>query len=113
MSFRNTFVTDYIYSAGDERYVEAAQKLNKAFEDGNDNLAAKISDSGYGYLAGTNRTHGGSVGELEGYISDFLREIEQITLVPFRLTYMLESNAVITYSIEPRTKVNDLELKDE
>lgn len=101
MSFRNTFVTDFIYSAA-EGYVEAAQELNKAFENGNDSLTSKLDERGYGYFAGINRTHGGSVQELMDYTKDFIREIEQITKVPFRLTYMLESNAVITFSIEPR-----------
>lgn len=102
MSFRNTFVTDFIYSAADG-YVEAAKELNKAFENGNDRLVSKLDKRGYGYFSGINRTHGGSIEELHGYLKDFLREIEQITKVPFRLTYMLESNAVITYDIKPTT----------
>lgn len=102
MSFRNTFITDFIYSAGDESRVEAAAKLNKLFEEYNDKIVCHIDERGFGYFAGTNRTHGGSISELEGYIRGFLRLVENTTKVPFRLTYMLESNAVITYNIEPR-----------
>lgn len=102
MSFRNTFVTDFIYSATDDNYVGAAQKLNKIFKEGNDHLVSELDERGYGYFAGTNRTHGGSISELEGYVREFIGKAEEATLVPFRLTYMLESNAVITYSVEPR-----------
>lgn len=101
MSFRNTFITDYIYSAGSEDSVAAAQKLNDVFENWADRLVSKIDDRGFGFYAGINRTHSGSVVEHQGYIQEFLIEAAKITVVPFRLTMMLESDAVITYTIEP------------
>lgn len=100
MSFRNTFITDYIYSAGDA--VEAAQKLNEAFKVGNDRLTSSLTKDGYGYFAGINRTSSGTVEQLLSYIGEFIIEIERITRVPFRLTYMLESGPTITYDIQPR-----------
>lgn len=101
MSFRNTFVTDFIYSAGSDESIKAAQELSKLFEDWADHLVNKIDDRGFGYYAGTNRTHGGGIEEHQGYIRDLLIDCAKVTAVPFRLTMMLESNAVITYSIEP------------
>lgn len=105
MSFRNTFVTDFIYSASDDT-VEASQLLVVAFEEWADSLKSKIDKRGYGYFAGISRTHGGSINEHLEYDSQFIAEISSITKVPFRLTFMLESNAVITYNIEPATPLD-------
>lgn len=100
MSFRSTFVTDFIYSAGEAK--ETAQVLNKLFEENSDNLVSKLDGRGYGYFAGRYRTLSGTFYELTNDIEGFLEELRKATKVPFRITYMLESNAVITYDINPR-----------
>jgi hypothetical protein len=99
MSFRNTYVTDYIYCASDE-VIHSNDAVKTVFER-NTNLSVSVKESGYGYYAGVIKTSSGTEEELVGYMSEITRELRKVTRVPFRLTVMLESGPVFTYMVEP------------
>lgn len=101
MSFRNTFVTDYIYMAGFKNYKDSTEILNQLFNHWADDLISSLDERGYGFYSGRIRTHSGSLEEFQEAANQFLTLAPQTTLVPFRLVVCLESNATITYLIEP------------
>lgn len=103
MSFRNTFITDFIYQAGAEDILAANKKVLEVFERYTTQVDRKTDSRGFGYYSGRIDTSGGSIGEMADYkIDHFQRELAEATRVPFRLVILLESNAVITCDIQPR-----------
>lgn len=103
MSFRNTFVTDYIYQASDE--VKAANvDVTSVFEEHVTSLNSKVDGRGYGYYSGILGTSSLNLDDLDSYIRELVTALEKVTKVPFRLTVMQESGAVITWPVEPRNK---------
>ena len=100
MSFRNTFVTDFIYQAGDKEMIEATKALTEVFERLT-TLKSKIDKRGYGYYAGTISSLDGSMCSNDIQLEKLVYELEKITKVPFRITFLLESNAQITFNVSP------------
>lgn len=100
MSFRHPFITDFIYQGGDD-VKESNPKLTKVFNQ-HGTLCNQITESGLGYYAGMMRTSSLGCELSEMGLEEFVSDLEKVTKVPFRLTVMQESGAVITYSIEPR-----------
>lgn len=100
MSFRNTFVTDFIYQASDE-VRDANKLLTTVFKDQGVKLISEVDERGYGYYAGIIGTSSISLDDLDQYVRDIVNDLSKATKVPFRLTVMQESGAVITWSVEP------------
>lgn len=102
MSFRNTFITDFIYQAGDDTK-DANDKVTGVFRQYVIRLDRTPDERGYGYYSGRIDTLGGSLAEMVDYkIDQFQNELRKATKVPFRLIILLESNAVITCDIQPQ-----------
>lgn len=98
MSFRNTFVTDFIYQASDE-VREANAELDKIFEDwAGSGLRSKVDKRGYGFYAGIFK--GLYPTEYENDMSQIVSKLEKATKVPFRITVLAESGPAITYEIK-------------
>lgn len=99
MSFRNPFVTDFIYQASeDTRGVNPLIK-DLLVEHGA-TISHEVDERGYGYFSGTFRTLDGSTEEQN--FSDLTWKLGKVTKVPFRLTVLYESGPSITYEIRPR-----------
>lgn len=103
MSFRNTFVTDFIYQAGAD-VIEANAFVTEAFKNHTSSLSSEVGENGMGYYAGIIKTLslGLEIDELE--LGSLIFDLEHATRVPFRLTILQESGVSITCTIEPRTK---------
>jgi hypothetical protein len=99
MSFRNTFVTDFIYQAHDD-VVGGVPALTEAFRDWTTSLDTTPDERGYGNYSGRIGTSGGSVEELD--LIRFQRALEEVALIPFRLVILVESGATIVLNIEAR-----------
>lgn len=102
MSFRNPFITDFIYQASDETR-DANEGLRTAFKKYARHIAHEVDERGYGYFAGTLSSLDGSISDTG--IEELARELEKATKVPFRLTVLFESGPAITYEISPRDKL--------
>lgn len=99
MSFRNTFVTDFIYQASEETR-DASIELNKIFEEWcGSTLSSKIDERGYGYFAGFFK--GLYPDEYKNDLKEIIPKLEKATKVPFRLTILPESELEITIKINP------------
>ncbi len=98
MSFRNTFITDFIYQASEE-VVGANDGLKEVFKKYARHLGSEVDERGYGYFAGTFSTLDGSIYDMG--LPEIVRELEKATKVPFRLTILVESGPAITYEITP------------
>lgn len=102
MSFRHPFVTDFIYQGGDD-VKNANAKITAAFKERGITLFQEVDPQrGLGFYCGMIRTSslGCELSEME--LEPLIAGLEMATKVPFRLTIMQESGAVITYPIEPR-----------
>lgn len=102
MSFRNTFVTDFIYQASPET-VDANVEVEKIFREYAARLDSLVDDRGYGYFAGWIKTLDGSLDQME--LHRLVRKLEKATRVPFRLTVLVESGPILTYEIAPKKEV--------
>lgn len=101
MSFRNTFITDFIYQASDETRLANELVKRKLLEHA-DHLHAEVDERGYGFYAGIMRTHSGTIGELvDSGLERLISELRDVTRVPFRLTILCESGPILTFNIEP------------
>jgi hypothetical protein len=101
MSFRNTFITDYIYQASDDTR-DANKLVNEVFRNYASYLDHEVDERGFGYYAGIIKTHSLSLDDLDKDIREIVGALEEVTKVPFRLTVMQESGAVITWPVEPQ-----------
>ena len=102
MSFRNTFITDFIYQASDETK-EASIELNKIFKEWcGSTLVSKIDERGYGYFAGVFK--GLYPTEYQNDLTQIIPKIEKATKVKFRLIILPESEPAIIYLIEPKNE---------
>lgn len=101
MSFRNTFITDFIYCAASEVFLASNTDVKNVFENHGIRLDQWVRDSGYGYYAGIIKTSDLRCMLSELNIEELIWDLEKVTKVPFRLTVMQESGAVITYQITP------------
>lgn len=99
MSFRNPFVTDFIYQASDETRPNI-QPVSEVFERYARQLVHKVDERGYGFYAGTFSSLDGSVQDVG--LEEIVRELEKVARFPFRLSVLLESGPVIIYEIEPQ-----------
>lgn len=101
MSFRNTFVTDFIYQASDE-VRESNRDVAAVFQRWcGSTLAAQVDERGYGYYSGWFKTLSGTLHEAQEDLRQIIPELEKATKAPFRLTILLESEAQLTYLIKP------------
>ena len=98
MSFRNTFITDFIYQGGDDS-VESNEKLREIFKKYARHLSREIDERGLGYFSGILSSLDGSIDQAG--IIDMVYELEKATKIPFRLTILMESGPDITYNINP------------
>lgn len=102
MSFRNTFVTNFIYQASDE-VKEANPPVTAIFEKWcGSTLDARVDERGYGYYAGWFKTLSGTLEEAQEDFQEIIPALEKATKVAFRLTVLLEGGPIVTYDIEPR-----------
>lgn len=102
MSFRHTFVTDFIYS-GVEEYKDANAKLAEIFRQWcHRTLDKELDERGFGYFAGVIGSGHPDLDLSDMGLGGLVYELEKVTPVPFRLTVMQESGPVITYAVEPR-----------
>ena len=103
MSYRNTFVTDFIYQASDE-VRDANRELDKIFTEwAGSGLVSKVDDRGYGYYAGMFK--GSYDTEYENDLSQIVPRLQRATKVPFRLTDLPESGEATTRDINPLEKI--------
>lgn len=100
MSFRNPFVTDFIYQAATPEMVETCKVLRDIFAKYAREVSSEVDERGYGYFAGRLSSLDGSIQDTG--CDELASELEKATKVPFRLTVMLESGPVLTYEIKPR-----------
>ena len=98
MSFRNPFVTDYIYQAREE-LKESNNKVKEVFEK-YCHLVSSVDERGFGYYSGILKSLDGSIDDTG--VLELVRDLEEVTKIPFRLTILLESSAVMTFNITPR-----------
>ncbi len=98
MSFRNTFITDFIYQASDD-VRDANDNLRAVFKTYARHLSKEIDERGYGYFAGIFSTLDGSIHDMG--LPQIIEELQKATKVPFRLTILIESGPQITYEITP------------
>ena len=99
MSYRHTFITDFIYQASDETR-DANLEMIKIFEDWiGSGLVSKIDKRGYGFYAGVFK--GLYDTEYEEDLKQIIPKLEKATKVPFRLTILPEGKKEITYQINP------------
>lgn len=101
MSFRNPFVTDYIYQAREELKGDNT-RVKEVFEK-YCHLVSSVDERGYGYYSGILKSLDGSINDTG--ILELVNELEKNTAVPFRLTILLESGPVITFDIKPLNMV--------
>lgn len=99
MSFRNPFITDFIYGA-DERVKSMFPAIEEVFKNNGITLVRKPDKRGMGYYCGLHRTSGGELDEYN--LSRLRNELDHATKIPFRLTILQESGPVITFDIQPR-----------
>ena len=99
MSFRNTFITDFIYQASEETKGSNAG-VREIFKKYARHLAWEVDERGYGYYAGTFSTLDGSIHDMG--LPEIIGELERVTKIPFRLTILVESGPQITYEITPQ-----------
>lgn len=101
MSFRHPLITDFIYAGSDDfsAQMPAVTEVMKSYC----TLSQEPDSRGMGYYAGMMRTSSLSLLLEEMGLEDLIHHLEKVTPVPFRLTVMQESGAVITYSVEPRS----------
>lgn len=104
MSFRNTFITDFIYCASED-VIDSNKAVKAVFENHGIQLSNYMRDDGYGYYSGIIKTSELRCMLSEMELEELVWDLEKATKVPFRLTVMQESGAVITYPIEPRGKI--------
>ena len=100
MSFRNPFVTDFIYQATDE-VRESNRAVTEVFEKWAAVLSSKVDERGYGYYAGWFKTLSGTLHEACEDFRQIIPELEKATKAEFRLTILLESEAAVTFTIKP------------
>ena len=99
MSYRNTFITDYIYQASDD-VRDANADVKKVFEDWiGSGLKSKVDDRGYGFYAGVFR--GLYPTEYKDDLVQIIPKLEKATKVPFRLTILPECASEFTIKIIP------------
>lgn len=97
MSYRNTFVTEFIYHGSDD----GNQALTEVFERwAGTGLKSKPDERGYGFYAGIFK--GLYSTEYENDLHQIVPELEKATKVAFRLTVLPELGPSLTYDIEPR-----------
>lgn len=104
MSFRNTFVTDFIYGGSNEEVAARTVALVDVFNAHCSVVDAHINERGLGYVAGFIKTSNLGVPLSEMELESLVWDLDLATPVPFRITVLQESGAAITYNIEPRQK---------
>ena len=98
MSFRHTFITDFIYQASEE-VRDANYKISEILKEHGLTATQVVDERGYGYFAGIFRTLDGSFEEQN--LNIMIIKLEKATKVPFRLSILVESGPAITYKVEP------------
>ena len=100
MSFRNTFITDYLYWGIDDKGISAAKKVNNVFEEYTI-LVHKINKDGMGYCGGIIKTYDLAVSLDELELEGLIIELEKVARTEFRLVVLQESGAMVAYEIKP------------
>lgn len=99
MSFRHTFITDFIYAASDE----SRQKIPAVTAIMKQHCPVLISEPdvrGMGYYAGFIKTSDMSLPLDDLGLERMTSELRRVTPVPFRITVLQESGAAITVTVE-------------
>ena len=96
MSFRNTFITDFIYQATDDTQ-GSNPSMKGVFERYARHLSHSVDERGYGYYAGTFTTLDGSLHDMG--LPEIIDELRKVTKMPFRLSILVESGPQVTYEI--------------
>lgn len=103
MSFRNTYITDFIYQASEDTIGNNAP-VAEVFQKYSRHIAHKVDERGYGYYAGTFSSLDGSIQDVG--LEEIVRELEKVTKFSFRLTVLLENGPQITFEIAPTKEDN-------
>ncbi len=99
MSFRHTFVTDFIYQASEETK-DANVLVESVFKEYAAVLDSKVDERGYGYYSGWFKDL--SSYEWQNWVNEVIPKLRNATKVPFRLSILTESGPQITYEIHPK-----------
>lgn len=94
MSYRNTFVTSFIYSSPE---CEEVKKIFERWIGGF--LVNRVDERGYGFYAGMFK--GLYPAEFENDLKQIIPELKKATRVPFILTVIPEDGPVLVYNIRP------------
>lgn len=92
MSMRATFTTEYIYD-GSEGQQERSDKMR-------DVLMAEKKNSNYiGQISGITSGSDLSEQDIKGWIDEMCYELSKVTIVPFKIVWLLESGDIIIKEI--------------
>ncbi len=95
MSYRNTFVTNFIYQTGED-----SKALREIFETWcGSTLSSQLDEKGYGYFSGCFK--GLYYDEYLNDLKQIVPKLEKATKKPFYLTVLPESGPALVYYIEP------------
>ena len=100
MSYRNTFVTSYIYQASKE-LEEVNREIIKIFQNwAGSGLVNQVDERGYGFYAGVFKVLYPE--EYQNDLRNIIPELEKVTKIPFRLAILTEDGGSIIYEIRPK-----------
>lgn len=99
MSFRNTFVTSYIYQASPET-IEANKAIKAVFAK-NTNLVNKPYKRGYGFYAGYFKTLSGTLEEARQTLDVLATELPKVSKVNFRVLVAIECGQEVMIDVRP------------
>lgn len=100
MSFRNPFITDFIYQSGMDQTA-----IKEAFKKYASHMAHEVDERGMGYYAGVIRSLDGSL--QDSGAEELVNELCHATKWPFRITFLFEAGPSITFKVEPQEKILD------
>ena len=101
MSFRHTFITNYIYIAGLENHDEIIENIKNCFPA---DFVEWRGHDGYGYFHGVMKSLSPDEYFDNGWLKELVYELRKATVLPFTIVFLFEDNPVVTYQIEPLTK---------
>ena len=99
MSMRATFTTEYIYD-GDEGFIERAAKMCEVMDIKMDTKGGNMIGQLTGILSGLDLAEE----DIKRWMEEKVHELSKITIVPFRIVYLLEGGDLILKQVYVRSK---------
>ena len=96
MSMRSTFTTEFIYDGSDgflERKAKMCERLDIKLDTKSGNMIGQLS----GVLKGSDLAEE----DIRRWLSEMCYELEKITIVPFKIVWLLEGGDIIIKEIKP------------